>query len=118
MIQDEVLLNRLVKLAETQNGRFRMAAAVLDKSGNVLSVATNSYRKTHPKQAYYANKFGEKDKHFLHAEISALVKAKGDPYKIVVARIGKGGALRCAMPCPICMMAIKDSGIKLIEFTT
>jgi tRNA(Arg) A34 adenosine deaminase TadA len=119
MITDETLLNRLTKLAETGTGRFRMAAAVLDKSGNVLSVAANSYCKTHPRQAFYANKYGDRTKQFLHAEMSALIKAKeGVPYKMVVVRVGKGGSLRNAAPCPICSMAIKDAGIKFIEYTT
>lgn len=119
MISDETLRNRLVKLALTGSGRFRMAAAVLDKAGNVLSTAANSYIKTHPKQALYASKFGDSNKNFLHAEMSALVKAKeGVPYKMVVVRVGKGGSLRNAAPCPICSMAIRDAGIKTVEYTT
>lgn len=116
------IIERLQKLAmsssQPEQGRYRIAAAVLDKKGNVLSTAVNSYVKTHPKQSMYAHKTGNHHKSFLHAEIAALVKVKnGVPAKIVVVRVGNGGELRLAQPCPICMMAIKQAGIESIEFT-
>jgi tRNA(Arg) A34 adenosine deaminase TadA len=104
--------------AKPEAGKYRMAAAVLDRKGKILAIGTNSYVKTHPTQAKYAEKADVEHKTFLHAEISALVKVKtGDPYKIAVVRVGNNGELRLARPCRICEMAIKQAGIKVVEFT-
>lgn len=94
-----------------------ITATVYDRKGNVLSVGKNSYVKTHPKQAHFANKVGLDEKKFLHAEIAALVKCRKTPYKIKVERYGKDGRELMAKPCPICEMAIKEAGIKVIEYT-
>ena len=116
------IIERLRKLAlnsaDTEKGRYRMAAAVLDHKGNILATATNSYVKTHPRQKHYASKVGNEYKSWLHAEIAALVKVKnGIPSKIVVVRVGNNGELRLAQPCPVCMLAIKEAGIESIEYT-
>lgn len=104
--------------ADPQAGRYRMAAAVLDRKGKILAIGTNSYVKTHTKQFKYANKLGIGHKAFLHAEISALIKVKnGDPYELVVVRVGNNGELRLAKPCEICEMAIKQAGVKVVRFT-
>jgi deoxycytidylate deaminase len=114
----EKLRGIALKSARPESGRYRIAAAVLDKQGRVLSIGTNSYVKTHPRQAEYAKKVGAYDKSWLHAEVSALVKVKsGVPYKIVVVRVGNDGELRLAKPCKVCEMAIKQAGIKVIEYT-
>ena len=112
---------RLVELAQSVQGKYKVAARCLDKHGRVLSVATNSYAKTHPTQSKWAGKAGFSEKQFLHAEIAALVKAlrtKQQPYKIQVIRVNNLGELRMAKPCPICSMAIKEAGIKFVEYST
>lgn len=112
------LFNLLKNLALTSSGKHRVAAAVLDSKGTILSTGVNSYIKTHPIQAHYAKKAGCSEKQWLHAEISALVKIKhGKPTKIVVIRINRQGELRLAKPCDICMLAIKQAGIDSIEFS-
>lgn len=97
--------------------RHVLKATVYDKRGKILSVANNSYVKTHPKMKKYASRNGEPYKQFLHAEIYALIKCKGTPYKIKVERFDKNGNPKDAEPCPICKMAIKEAGIKFIEYT-
>jgi len=82
-----------------------------------LAKSTNSYSRTHPVQAKYAAKAGEPYKIYLHAEIAALVKAKGKGFKIKVERYNTSGEPLLAAPCPICMMAIRAAGIELIEHT-
>ena len=58
-------------------GRVRTIAMFTDKRYNVLSVAGNTYVKTHPQQALWANKRGSPHKQCLHAEIrSAIMLAK------------------------------------------
>lgn len=97
--------------------RFSLKATVFDIKGNVIATGVNSYTKTHPKQAHYAEKCGDPKKVFLHAEIAALVKCRKQPYKIKIERYSKEGSPMNAQPCPICMMAIKEAGVKLIEYT-
>ena len=99
--------------------RHTLTARCYDKKGNLLSVATNSYTKTHPIQAYFANRVNQPHKIYLHAEIHAIIKA-GDKqiHKMVISRIGKNHRALNARPCPVCQEAIKAYGIKFVSFTT
>lgn len=98
--------------------QYNIIATVLDKKGNVLARATNSYQKTHPYQAMLAKRSGNPEKVFLHAEIAALVKCRsGIPYKIKIERYNKHNEPLLAKPCPICEAAIKEAGIHLVEYT-
>jgi deoxycytidylate deaminase len=85
----------------------------------LLSVGFNSYVKSHPLQKKYAEMVGHsplRDK--LHAEIQAIIRAKGkEIYKIVIERYNKNGNPVNAMPCPICQLAIKEAEIKRVEYT-
>jgi tRNA(Arg) A34 adenosine deaminase TadA len=99
-------------------GKHKVTATVYDKQGNVLSVGYNSYIKTHPLQAKLACRCGQPEKVYLHAEIAALVKARGRGYKIKVERFNKSGDPMLAAPCPICTLAIEMAGIEIVEFTT
>ena len=90
---------------------------ITDKKGRILSVGKNNYKKSHPTQAYYAEKVGNRDQIFLHAEIASLIKCRGKPYAIYIARVSRGGEPRLAKPCLICWQAIKDAGIKEIYYT-
>ena len=92
-------------------------ATVLDKRGNIVSTAMNSFTKTHPTQKKYADRCGQPHKVYLHAEVAALIRAKGRGYKIVVERYNRLGEPVLAKPCPICLMAIKEAGITRIEYT-
>ena len=96
-----------------------VTATVYDKRGRILAVKENDYQKTHPKQARLANQVGLHHKIYLHAELSAIIKAqkRGDPYKIKIERYDHNGNPAMAAPCPICQLAIKESGIKFVEFT-
>lgn len=99
--------------------KFLITATVYDRKGHVLSKATNNYLKSHPIQAKYAEKVNLPQKSFLHAEVLAIIRALkvGVPYKIKVERHNKHGHPLLAKPCPICELAIKEAGIKIIEFT-
>jgi deoxycytidylate deaminase len=99
------------------NCRQNIIATIYDRKGRILSVGKNSYQKSHPKQAYFANKVGRPQKIFLHAELAAIIRCKGEPYKIKVERFGKNGNTMLAKPCVICQLAIQEAGIKVIEYT-
>jgi tRNA(Arg) A34 adenosine deaminase TadA len=97
----------------------KIKATVYNKKGQILAIAYNSYSKTHPIQAKYAKEANIPEKIYLHAEISAIIKAKkiGKPYKIKIERYYKDGKPALAKPCPACELAIREANIKYIEYT-
>lgn len=97
--------------------QHEITAIIYNKRGRVLSIGQNSYSKSHPRQATYAKKAGQPEKQYLHAEIAALVKCRSTPYKIRVERRDYLGNFRLAKPCAICDIAIKESGIKFVEYS-
>ena len=90
---------------------------IYNKKGRILSEAENSYTKTHPYQKRLAEKSKNPHRIYLHAEIAALVRCRGVPYKISITRINAHGELVLAKPCDICELAIKEAGIKIVEFS-
>jgi tRNA(Arg) A34 adenosine deaminase TadA len=96
-----------------------ITAIVYDRKGRIISMGKNSYVKTHPLQAKFANEVGLGEKIFLHAEIDALVRLKDwkKAHKIVVTRFGNSGEPLLAKPCPVCQRAIEMAGINYIEHT-
>lgn len=92
-----------------------IVATCYDSKGRVVSQGRNSYTLTHPVQARYAARASMPDRVFLHAEIAAIIRAKGKAiHKLVVKRYGKDGRLKLAQPCPVCQLAIKEAGIKVV----
>jgi deoxycytidylate deaminase len=99
--------------------RRRLSAICLNKKGEVVSIGVNNYTKSHPTQYTYASKCNMPDRIYLHAEVSAIIKAKSkDIHTIIVTHIGVDGNLLNAKPCPICQMAIEAAGIKNVIFST
>lgn len=81
--------------------------------------------KTHPTQKYY-NQYRKRSDGMLpklHAEISCINQIKHldinfSKVKLYIYRIRKDQPFGLARPCPSCMAAIKDLGIKNIYYTT
>ena len=94
-----------------------VTALAYDRKGNLLSIGRNSYTKTHPMQARYAKLSGRPNAIYLHAEVSALVRARGKVHKLVVMRYGADGEPVLSKPCPACQLAIKDYGVAVVEHT-
>ena len=96
--------------------------------GNIIGIACNT-NKTHPNQDYY-NQFREFHNRKgcvgipkLHAEINCINQIKHSNYnfskvKLYIYRIRKDQPFGIARPCPSCMAAIRDLGIKHIYYTT
>ena len=96
--------------------KYKIGVALYDKSMNCISWGWNK-RKTHPRQKKYADKVGQGNRLYLHAEIDALIKVRSVmPYTIVVVRTTSKG-LGMARPCPICMRAIKEAGVREIYYS-
>lgn len=97
--------------------------------GHVVAIGCNS-NKTHPMQKYY-NQFREPDGEDismtsmpkLHAEINCLNQLRHlninfSKVKLYIYRIRNDKPYGMARPCPSCMAAIKDLGIRDIYYTT
>lgn len=113
---NEVISNTLELAATSTDFRARIGCVITDKRGRVVSSGINQ-RKTHPMQSHFA-KLANREKHFLHAEIAALVKCRKDPHTMYIGRLKKDNTPGMARPCPICLMAIKEAGVKQVVFTT
>ena len=92
--------------------------------GQVIGLGCNC-NKTHPSQQYY-NQYREKSDSLLaklHAEMSCLNSIKNQninfsKVKLYIYRIRKSQPFGLARPCPSCMAAIRDLGIRDIYYTT
>jgi len=99
--------------------KHNISAIIKDRKGRVLSIAKNSYTKTHPLQALHANAVKLPHKVFLHAEVHAIVKCNdlSKAHSITIIRLNHKGEPLLAKPCPICMSAIRATNIKVINWT-
>ena len=92
--------------------------------GNIIGIGCNC-NKTHPTQDHYKKK--KKKSSFLlpklHAEISCINQIKNldinfSKVKLYIYRIRKDQPFGLSRPCPSCMAAIKDLGIRNIYYTS
>lgn len=85
--------------------------AVITRGNKVISLGFNK-NKTHTRSNHAWKR--------LHAEISAIIKSKEDltGCTIYVYRETKLGNLGMARPCPSCLSAIQEAGIKRICYST
>lgn len=92
--------------------------------GQVIGIGCNC-NKTHPRQKFY-NRFRVDSDDMLpklHAEINCLNQLSNlninfSKVKLYIYRIANDKDFRMARPCPSCMAAIKDFGIRDIYYTT
>jgi deoxycytidylate deaminase len=101
----------------SKRNKYAVGAMTMDSSGKITSIAFNSYTKTHPKMKEYGCMCNKKEAVYLHAEVSAIIKAKGKAKKIIVARYNAKGKFAMAKPCPICQIAIKEAEIDEVYYT-
>lgn len=98
--------------------KYSITATAYDKQGRKLSVGQNDYSRTHPIQAELAARVGLHEKQMLHAEVMCIIRARSNQiYKIKIERYDSKGNPKLAKPCPICELAIKEAGIKFVEYT-
>ena len=92
--------------------------------GQIIGLGCNC-NKTHPTQKFY-NRYREQCESMLpklHAEISCVNQIRHlninfSKVKLYIYRIRKDQPYGMARPCPSCMAAIKDLGIRNIYYTT
>lgn len=96
--------------------RTRVACVLLGSGGEPIGSSTNSLR-THPMQAKWSSRAGQPLRVRLHAEIGALVRAKGEePTTAIVVRVNKAGEFVKSFPCPICLGALQHFGCREIVY--
>jgi len=102
--------------------RARMAAAVVDKRGRIVSIGLN-LKKTNPLAKRYNPLSG-----YLHAEMDAILRARREGFEdwgkaslyVARARIRRETGnfeYGTALPCPGCAGLIKDVGITSVIHT-
>ena len=92
--------------------------------GQIIGIGCNT-NKTHPAQKFY-NRYREPSDTMLpklHAEISCINQIKHldinfSKVKLYIYRIRKDQPFGLSRPCPSCMAAIRDLGIRDIYYTT
>ena len=92
--------------------------------GQVIGLGCNC-NKTHPTQKYY-NRYRKPSDSMLpklHAEISCINQIKNQninfsKVRLYIYRIRKDQPFGLSRPCPSCMAAIRDLGIRDIYYTT
>lgn len=112
------------KVAEISDYYGYHIGCVTVYQGNIIGVACNT-NKTHPIQKYYNKYRIESDSMLpkLHAEIHCINSIRNldinfSKVKLYIYRIRKDRPHGMARPCPSCMAAIRDIGIKNIFYTT
>ena len=109
---------------QSQYLKFHVGCVITYK-GMVIATGVNS-NKTHPMQNEYNKYRIESPEDYdakCHAEIAALLHIKdksldAKKMRLYVYRIMKNRDFGMARPCPSCMQAIKDFGIRTIFYTT
>lgn len=112
------------RMASISDYRKVHVGCVAVYQGQIIGVGFNC-NKTHPTQHYYNRYRRQADNMLpkLHAEISCLNQIKSlninfSKVKLYIYRIRQDQPFGLARPCPSCMAAIKDLGIKNIYYTT
>lgn len=121
------ILKQAIAVAMASNAPKKIGAVLLKKN-RIITSSVNDYTRTHPVQYWAAQNAAKiwnephlENKVFIHAEISALIKAREDADTIIVCRVGGhgGNELRMSRPCLICSEYIKTcSNIVHVHYST
>ena len=121
---DYKYFNKARHVASISDYKKQHIGCVAVYQGQVIGLGCNC-NKTHPTQKFY-NKYRIKSDNMLpklHAEISCINQIKHldinfSKVKLYIYRIRKDQPFGLSRPCPSCMAAIKDLGIRDIYYTT
>jgi len=106
------------EIAAKNPHKHRFGCVTTDAKNMVVATAENNPVKSHPLQARYADQVGLGKKIYLHSEIAALVKSRcNTPKHLYVVRMKADNTFGMARPCPVCMEAIKASGVEVIYYS-
>lgn len=101
-----------IKMALQSTSRFRVGC-VIARGKRVLYAGYNQMGKSHP----LSDRRGLRG---IHAEVHCLLPAHGERItgEAYIARIRLDGSLGIARPCPDCIKALRQHGVKRINYTT
>jgi deoxycytidylate deaminase len=107
--------NAAINIARTSDHKFRVGSAIL-KGRRILSVGTNK-SKTSPFIHKKIDSRSLVDR--LHSEMACIMKAGSqlNGATIYIARLNKDGTTNMSRPCRLCMMLIREAGIKKAFYT-
>ena len=122
--KDYKYFNKARKIASISDYHKAHVGCIAVYQNSVVGIGHNS-KKTHPMQNYY-NRYRVKEDDMLpklHAEINCINQIRNlninfSKVKLYIYRIRKDQPFGLARPCPSCMAAIKDLGIREIYYTT
>ena len=112
------------QIANISDYKKQHVGCVAVYQGQVIGLGCNC-NKTHPMQKFY-NKYRMPSDYMLpklHAEISCINQIKHldinfSKVKLYIYRIRNDQPFGLSRPCPSCMAAIKDLGIRYVYYTT
>ena len=121
---DYKYFNKARNIASISDYKKTHVGCVAVYQGQIIGLGCNT-NKTHPAQKFY-NKYRNSSEYMLpklHAEISCINQIKHldinfSKVKLYIYRIRKDQPFGLARPCPSCMAAIKDLGIRDVYYTT
>ena len=121
---DYKYFNKARKIATVSDYRKVHVGCVAVYQGQIIGIGCNC-NKTHPIQKYY-NKYRNQSDGLLpklHAEISCLNQIRNldinfSKVKLYIYRVRNDQPFGLSRPCPSCMAAIKDLGVRDIYYTT
>ena len=122
---DYKYFQRAKQVAQISDFKKTHVGCVAVYQGNIIGIGYNS-NKTHPKQEYY-NRYRCKDCILLipklHAEISCINSIRHldinfSKVKLYIYRTRKDQDYGMSRPCPSCIAAIKDLGIRDVYYST
>lgn len=109
----------LAESSKSTYDRVRIGA-VIAKRSKLISKGAN-LRTSHPVQKLYNDKAGRlAPAHACHAEIHAILNATValSGTDVYVGRWNRNGKLAMCRPCPACMLALREFGVKSVTYTT
>lgn len=111
----------LAESARSTYNRVKIGAVVV--RGNLLVSQGANLSTSHPLQFKYNNRVKRvAEAHNCHAEMHALIRAKGYESlrgcEMFVGRYDRRGRLAMCKPCPACADALQDHGIVRVTYTT
>lgn len=108
--RDQMWLNCAQRLAMESNERTKHGCIIV-KSGAVQSKGVNTYRNQ-------PGIIAEIEALSVHAEINAIKRgSRLDGAVAYIARVNNHGEPRQSRPCPDCLKALKNVGVKRIVYT-
>lgn len=121
---DTKYFNKAKQVAHVSDFHRTHIGCVAVYQNQIIGIGCNM-NKTHPLQQHY-NRFRIQSDNLLpklHAEMSCINQIRNldinfAKVKLYIYRIRKDQPFGIARPCPSCMAAIKDLGIKEIYYTT